>query len=402
MKILMVCTEYPPMKGGLARYTANLTSSLEKLGNEVYIACNEDGSGDYSGLSPTNRNNSEILMNIVDKLRPDVVHVQFEPGLYGLILDMKNTEKSGTYIDTFYHKCKVPIVTTFHTGYTLRQWLAQAPLVKKTGRTGKLGIPARAAIRVWKYTLNYNAFSNLNKEKLLLSRAGITFSHHMSSLIGGGRANCRCHIIYHGSDPVRTISPTKAEARAYFGLDHDAKIALALGFRTVTKGWDILRQLLLPKGWIIVTNSSRSHYNTESIHFEEHDRNDYRIVDLKRGYLSESDLSLLFYASDVLLLPYTVTAGSGVMFDGLSHGIPFVSSDIGFFKEFANMGLGIASKRDPASFSASLQRVEQNYEFYKENVANFRPKLSWSFVAQEHMMVYSSVINKIDYRKIQR
>src|SRR5438105_233407 len=113
--VLMVCTEYPPMKGAAGAYAANLTKALKRNGMNVYVACNDSGKGDFYGLSPTNRQNSEILLKIVNELKPDIVHVQFESGLYGLILDPKDSTKSGTYIDSFYTKCKTPIVTTFHS-----------------------------------------------------------------------------------------------------------------------------------------------------------------------------------------------------------------------------------------------------------------------------------------------
>jgi glycosyltransferase involved in cell wall biosynthesis len=407
----MVSTEYPPMPGGVGRYTANLTRSLKRIGVDMYVACNEKGAGNFSGLSPKNTENSEFLLKIISELQPDIVHIQFEPGLYGLVLDHKDPRKSGTYIDSFYHQCKVPFVTTFHTGYTLRQWLSQASLIKKTGKTGRFGIPARASIRLWKYLLNYQAFNNLNKGKLALSKAGITFSNYMSRMIGRN-----CHIIYHGCEPTPSVSPDKKQARRHFGLPIESRIALATGFRTGTKGWDILPKLKLPKDWVVVTNSSKGHYNVETLEMEwerknkirkrndeedhYHDRHYYNtdgldIIDLERGFLNEEELSLLFYASDVLLLPYKVTAGSGVMFDGLAHGIPFVASNLGFFKEFAATGLGIISKRDPAAFSKAIMKVEANYEYFTRNVDEFSPKLKWDFIAEQHAAIYySSAVKK--------
>src|SRR5918996_6005084 len=188
MKVLMVCTEYPPMRGGVGRYTANLVQTLRSTGQgiEVDVICNEDGSGEFRGISPSNERNSDLLVKIVEESRPDIVHVQFEPGLYGLILDSRNPGASRTFIDPFYHRCKVPIVTTFHSAYTLREWMGQAMIVKRDGRIGKLGIPVRAAIRTWKSLVSYEAFHNINKEKLKLSNAGICFSKYMSMRIGGG------------------------------------------------------------------------------------------------------------------------------------------------------------------------------------------------------------------------
>src|SRR6187200_301371 len=293
MRILMVSTEYPPMPGGVGRYTANLTRELRKLGFDVYVACNDMGKGEFSGLSPTNAKNSDVLLEIVDKVKPDVVHVQFEPGMYGLIIDPKNPRKSGTHIDQFYTRCKTPITTTFHSGYyTLIQWMSQASLIKKSGRLGRLGIPLRLLIRSWKYLLNYKAFKKLNKKKLSMSNSGIVFSCYALNMLGGGR------VIYHGAEPATSNHPNKKDARSIFSLSQDGRIALALGFKTNTKGWDIIKKMDIPEGWRIVINSSKSsYYNTENYDEKwDEGNNSNNIIDLKRGLLSEQELSMLFYA----------------------------------------------------------------------------------------------------------
>ena len=70
----------------------------------------------------------------------------------------------------------------------------------------------------------------------------------MSKLLGAGE------VIYLGAEP--TISPSKKEARAMFSLPNtEHRRALAVGFRTNNKGWDILERMDIPEGWIIVVNS---------------------------------------------------------------------------------------------------------------------------------------------------
>ena len=393
----MVSTEYPPMPGGVGRYTANLTIELRKAGLDVYVVCDEKGDGQYSGLSPKNPHNSDVLLKIVNELKPDVVHVQFEPGLYGLILDPLDPKKSGTYIDPFYTKCKIPIVTTFHTGYSLGQWISQASLIKKSGRIGKLGIPARALVRFWKYFLNYQAFNNLNKEKLRMSTAGIVFSHYMSERLDASTnndgSNSRCHVIYHGSEPAICPPLSKKEAREKFSLPQEDghRIALAHGFRTAGKGWDILKKMNIPKGWTLVVNSSKDYYNKENLELSWQGATN--ILDLRRGYLREDELSTLFYASDAVILPYKVTAGSGVMFDALAHGLPFIATDLGFFREFAAKGLGITAKRNPDEFSKGIKKLDRNYFDYAERVDAFKQNLKWNFVARQHSQLYHSTID---------
>jgi glycosyltransferase involved in cell wall biosynthesis len=410
MKVLMVSTEYPPMRGGVGRYGANLVQALRERGTgiEVDVVCNEDGNGEFSGISPSNERNSDVLLKIVEEQsRPDVVHVQFEPGLYGLILDSANPSASRTFIDQFYHRCKVPIITTFHSAYTLSEWMGQAMIVKHDGRIGKLGIPLRAAIRTWKSLVNYQAFHDINKEKLKLSNAGICLSKYMSSRLGGG------NVIYHGADPAISQPISKAEARARFSLPQDKMIAVAIGFSTATKGWDILSKIEMPNGWIMVLNSSKGHFNREqnlsSYGIQDRTRrkkstaNDdeaTKVIDLQRGFLTDEELSILFYASDVVVLPYKITSGSGVMFDALAHKVPFVASDLDFFKEFEQMGLGITAKRDPVSFARAIDTLGKTYDKYSAAVDNFRQQLRWEYVANQHIEIYNRAIKEKKRRDI--
>jgi glycosyltransferase involved in cell wall biosynthesis len=401
LKVLMVSTEYPPMPGGVGRYTFNLTKALRKLGLEVLVVCSDKGDGDFYGLSPTNKDNSQILLNLISQENPDIIHIQYEPSLYGLSFDVRNSKNSMTYLDSFYRKNKsVPIVTTFHTDYQgLRHWLNFASKIKKEGRIGKLGIPLRFCIR-FSYSLrNYPVFRNLIREKLTISNTGIMLSHHMSNLFGNG------NVIYHGAEPSIFPQPSKEKARSFFSLPQEKKIALAVGFKTSTKGWDILKKMNLPNNWIIVINSSKSHYNTENYNMKWKEdslkRNKNTIIDLQKGFLDDASLSMLFYASDVVLLPYKVISASGVMFDALAHGLPFIATDLKFFNEFSKQGLGITTKRRARAFSNAIKTLEKNYSRYIKSINNFKNRLEWEYVAKQHELVYYSVIENKNRKNFQ-
>jgi glycosyltransferase involved in cell wall biosynthesis len=83
----MVCTEYPPMQGGVGRYTHNLVKSLRSNSIDILVVSSSDGSGDYKGISPHNKDNAEILLKLVKEIKPDIIHVQDEFGLYGFFLN---------------------------------------------------------------------------------------------------------------------------------------------------------------------------------------------------------------------------------------------------------------------------------------------------------------------------
>jgi glycosyltransferase involved in cell wall biosynthesis len=384
MRILMVSPEYPPISGGVGRYTFNLVSELKKLDCEVLVLCDQKGYGDYRHISPFNKDIPNIILKVAQDVQPDVIHIQFEPGLYGLKLDHINPSNSKTFLDSFYHKCKIPIITTFHSGYTFKEWMHQSILIKKSGRTGKFGIPARAIVKMWHSFINYKAFMKLNREKLERSHAGICFSSYMTKLLGGG------HIIYHGAEPAIMNTPNKNAARKEFSLPIEKKIAVVVGFQTITKGWDLLNKVEMPHDWIMVTNSTKGDYNNEKLDSHFFKCNKDNVIDLKRGYLNDKELSVLLSASDAVLLPYKITSGSGVMFDALAHGLPFISSNLEFFKEFANLRLGITSKRDSRSFANAIKKLGNNYEKYNKSVENFKSKLKWNNVAAQHIQLYNS------------
>lgn len=195
-------------------------------------------------------------------------------------------------------------------------------------------------------------------------------------------------MIYHGSEP--NVPPTdKSESRKKFLLPEDVNIALAFGFMTATKGWDIIEKMKVPKEWKIVVNTSKNHYSNETVKKIEN----AGVINLNRGFINDRELSLLLYSADALILPYKVSSASGVLYDGLSHGLPFISSKLEFFNEFSDMGLGISVDRNPAEFSSALLRLKKDYEKYKKNVLEFRRKLLWKAVTSKHIAVYNSLID---------
>ena len=380
--VLMVCTEYPPMQGGIGRYTHNIVETLRAhWGIKINVLSNADGKeADFKGLSPFAENNSEVIYELVQKLKPDIVHVQHDHGLYNFKIDPLLPSRTKTGLDEFYSICKVPIVTTFHTSYRFKQWM-QSILIN-----GKDTLHLRYLYRYWKHLVNYSSFKRTNSYALSKSAAGIVLSNYMKNLVPG------THVIYHGSEPYHSVEIDQKKARRLLSLPENGKIILVQGFITVTKGWNIIKKMSIPDGWTLVLNYSKNHYNKQVIDLNL-TKNDKNIVNLGRNYLSEEDLSTLFFASDVVFLPYKAIGGSGTMFDGLAHGKPFLASDNGFFREFSKLNLGIVTKRNAHSFERGLEMVDMNYEKLKANVNGFRKKLKWDLIAKQHLDIYENILN---------
>lgn len=395
----MVCTEYPPMLGGLGRYTYNLTNNLRKQGIEVSTISNESGNGTYKGLSPGNTNNSDLLLDIVKQQDPDIVHIQLEHGLYGLFIDPLVPNKISSTIDKFYTNCKVPIVTTFHSSYTFKQWMNLIyPTQEQSGKKmSKLDIGLQLLSKYWKHLINYRSFHNYNNFIMEKSQTGIVFSHYMANLIPG------CRVVYHGAEPSIPLTDKK-EAKRKLGLPENGRIAVLNGFLTATKGWDIIKKMKIPDNWSIVMNHSRYHYSRELIDMTSDltAKDNTKIINLNKNYLSDAELSLLLYASDVVLLPYKVTSGSGVMFDALAHGLPFVASDLEFFQEFSKKGLGICVKRNAEKFAKALLQIEHYYEKFAVNAEKFKNTIRWDLHASSHINIYNDLLVNKKYTVIKK
>ena len=203
-------------------------------------------------------------------------------------------------------------------------------------------------------------------------------------MIGGGE------VILHGAESS-SVYISQDEARKLFNLPESGRIALALGFMTATKGWDIIEKMNIPEGWTIVVNSSKNHYNTEKFNPNFVKKN---IINLQKDFLTEKELSFLFSSADAVILPYTVSSGSGVMFDALAHGLPFVATSLEFFKEFSKKGLGITVNRSPDEFSKALVTLNRDYVKYLKTVESFRKEISWQGIASQHAQIYTQIIKK--------
>jgi glycosyltransferase involved in cell wall biosynthesis len=381
IKILMVCTEYPPMQGGVGRYTHNLVKSLRSNSIDVIVVSGSDGSGDCKGISPNNKDNSELLLKLVREIEPDIVHVQHEFGLYGFFLNSLNPSKTSTGLDKFYDKCKAPIVTTFHTSMYFKQWMKLRNIKEKENDEDYLRL--YSFYKYWQHFINYSSMHRINKDLMSKSAYGIVLSNYMRELIPG------TNVVYHGSVPYFKGDLSPIEARKMMGLPEKGRLALAQGFITNTKGWDIIRKIKMPKDWRLVVNYSKNFYNNEKINFEFHDD---KVINLNKRYLSEEELSLLFFSCDSLFLPYKVCSGSGVMYDGLGHGKPFVASNLGFFREFSSKNLGIVTKRDARTFEKAFEQIDKHYKHFESNAKEFRKNLSWDNIAKQHISIYNSIV----------
>ena len=408
MKVLVVSGEYPPMKGGVGRYTFNLVHALAKKSN-IYVSVAISAAAPHattpSAASPKSnkvtlypgivrkgdKHNSDHLLQLVSETKPDIVNIQYERGLYEVDTTIRHTIwrlVHGSTLDRFYRKCPVPIVSTLHTVFPQEEYRSYVKdrALRKEGRFGFLPMPLRAAIRRWVMEQRYD----LLLEVVRLSDGIISPARTIKDIVRRGT------VIYHGAEPNIEVSSSandKQQLRNEFGLPSDKMLLLAFGYAGSYKGFDVLGSLRLPDGWSLVVKQTKHERGSEKP-IDVRKSGDSNVITLHLGYLDDSTLSKLFFACDAIIFPYKIVSISGVMFDALAHGLPFVASDLRFFKEFADMGLGIVCKRTTQSFERSISTLALKYDEYKITVEQFRSKLQWSNIANKHIEFFSGLISQ--------
>jgi glycosyltransferase involved in cell wall biosynthesis len=375
-----VMTKSPPM-------TNENTTNSNIAGNydiDNYNIDNNKYAVYYDIIKKGDWNNSQRLLHLVHELKPDIVNVQYERGLYEVDTTVGHIIRRITYgstLDKFYKECPVLTLSTLHTvlPYNEYQEYIKERALRREGRFASLPLPIRAAIRRWVMKRRYDLLFQVVK----MSDEVISPARTIHEIVKRGT------VIYHGAEPAIPLSSPadKNEFRKEFGLPIDKKLLLAFGYVGSYKGFDILDSISLPEDWSLVMKQNKHERGIEQpVHIKN-------AISLHLGYLDDVMLSKLFFSCDAMIFPYKVVSISGVLFDALAHGLPFIASDLKFFREFAEMGLGITSNRNASPFSRSISRLSADYEMYKKNVQQFGPKLRWSDIAQKHIEFFSQQLS---------
>lgn len=374
----MVSTEYPPMRGVVGRYTYNLVNALKSNNIEVQTVSNASGCGDYIGLSSIGDYNSKILSGLVEIIQPDLVHVQYEHGSYGMDLNPLKLFQPNTGLDEFYKKAKIPIITTFHTSNGIIHGLIKS--VRRKTAASDFNYPEQS-YNFWNQIIQNYLYHRINNYLMSKSSCGIVLSNHMQKLILG------THKIFSGSESYKYQRLSQLEARQKMMLPCTGKLALALDWKEFINESKSKKRLRIPNNWKIITNFPKKQYNSLFVPKEN-------IINLYKPLLTESDISLLIHASDVILLSGNNPHSLGLMYEGLGYGKPFITSEYEPFEEFINMNLGLAIRKDNDTIESSLKLLEKKYEKLDRGILRFMNIIEWNNIAKQHICIYNKIIKK--------
>jgi glycosyltransferase involved in cell wall biosynthesis len=209
--------------------------------------------------------------------------------------------------------------------------------------------------------------------------------------------------------PNTTLTPEQARKRV--GVGPNEKTILFFGRIGPYKGLDLLcdafEQLASKDSnyrLLIVGNPKKGaeNYCREVVGKAQNSKAGDRIT-ARIEFIPDEDTELYFKSSDVVLLPYTESFQSGVLFLAYSFGLPVIATDVGSFREDIIVGrTGLVC--EPSNISALAGVIEQYFQsdMYKsldnrrEDIQNYaRSKYSWEIVSQMTRKVYLDLEGQI-------
>jgi glycosyltransferase involved in cell wall biosynthesis len=373
-------SSWPPRHCGIATYSKELVEALQHEGCEVHIICHTDGGAPgekhvYPVIDTNRHGWDQAVYETVKNIKPDVVHIQHEFGLYNTAGD----NASGLFRPLFRLKIdgKIPVVVTYHSVYT---------------------------------ELN-NMISSYMDVMQQLADAGIVHAVYQWAYLhtNVGRIVDNVYVIPHGAS-VREPGP-KAKMKEALGLKGKKVLGL-LGWFAPTKGfhhvlamWDELSRQLGPGTVLLLAGDARLgdpnqvDYKNKLLDLVERSkaRNNIKVV---LGSFTPVEYEKILSAFDAMVMPYTFASQSGNLAHSFSLGVPVVVAGLeGLKAEVEASRAGIAV---PPGDETELKRAIMNimgdddlrHEYRKRALEYVRTTIGWDITAQKHIQVYKKVIQE--------
>ena len=381
MDIVMV-TSWSPRHCGIATYSSELVGALRKNGHHVDIICHTDeeyGGHREEGVYPVIDTNDpgwdEKVYATVQQIKPDVVHIQHEYGLY-----LTHGDYGGRIVPLLFRLKleKIPSVMTYHSIYTS----LDRPEAIFTDVSLRLLDSAIVHAEVQKLFLPYN----------------LDWIPH------------NVHVISHGAKEV--VPDPLAKER--FGLA-GKKVALCIGwfepnkrFEDVIEIWpEVIREagkaaILLIAGDARPGSSTGIKYKEQLLRkIEESPAKDN--IKTILGAFDPDTYDSIISASDFVVLPYKHASQSGNLAHSFALNKPAIVSSLeGLKAGIEASGAGIAV---PVDDLAELRKAitilltsDLMLETYSEHAQGYVANhIIWKNVARKHTLVYENAIDRVTY-----
>jgi len=374
MKIAWM-SSWPPRSCGIATYSDELTGALKKAGNDLHIICHPDGGrpGEkqvYPVVNTDVHGWDEAVYNTIQKIDPEVFHIQHEFGLYRTSDD----HASGLFRLAFrlHIQKKYPVVITYHSVYARLH-----PMIR----------------------------SYMDVVQRLVF-AGIVHAEYqwMNLHANLGRIVDNVYVIPHGAESGLSLS--KKEAKKQQDLDGKQVLGM-IGWFTETKGfdrvldiWDDIADELGQKVVLVLAGDARRG-DPNQIGYKEkllslvHRSKHKDQIKIILGSFAPHEYNAIMAALDLMVMPYTHASQSGNLAHSFAMGVPAVVSGLeGLKAEAETSGAAVSvppGDRDALKRSiVMLMKDDSLRNLYAQRAKSYvRNHISWSITAKKHIRIYN-------------
>ena len=311
MRIVLLSAEYPPQPGGIGDYTQQLAQALGGRGHAVTVGAIHDQrftmydlcSGQQQQFAQPVRWNWaswQMVIAALDRLRPDVLHIQYQTGAYAM-----------------------------HPAINLLPWrlrgLPQRPKLVVTAHDllEPYLFPKAGPLRTW-------------VTRRLLCDCDMAIVTNSDDLRQASALGCAAHLIPIGSNimPLARDYTDRATRRSALGANDATTLIAYFGLLGRTKGVDTLvaALALLPATFrlVIIGGEATAPHDRA---YAAAVRQQVAALGLSQrvtitGHVSDEAVSRWLYAADLAALPFADGASfrRGSLLAALAHGLPVVTT----------------------------------------------------------------------------
>ena len=377
MKIAWL-SSWPPRHCGIATYSVELIEALQHSDNDVHVICHPDGGrpGEknvYPVMHTDVHGWDEAVFDTVQKIDPDIVHIQHEYGLYQTFGD----HGSGLFRLLFRLNVqgKYPVVVTYHSVYS-----RLSPMM-----------------RIYMDVMQRLVF------------AGIIHAEYqwMNLHANLGRVVDNVYVIPHGV--ASDVSVSRKESKKKLGLEGKLVVGM-LGWFTPTKGfervleiWDDISQDLGDDTMLVLAGDARLgdenqiDYKQKLLSLIDQLVHKDRIK-VVLGSFTPEEYNGIMVSFDVIVMPYTIASQSGNLAHSFALGVPAVVSGLeGLKAEAEASGAAIAvTPGDREALKRAILMIMGDASLRKHYVRRARTyvqkKIGWTKTVKKHMQIYKKAL----------
>jgi glycosyltransferase involved in cell wall biosynthesis len=200
--------------------------------------------------------------------------------------------------------------------------------------------------------------------------------------------------LHEPSEPI----PDRSTARAQLGIDDDRPVLLFFGFVRRYKGLHILLEALASVAGVHLVVAGEFWENEEPYRSRISELGIDDKITLLNRYQPNEELSRLFIAADVLVLPYVSCNQSAVATTALDHGLPVIASKVGGLAETIEDGTTglLVPPGDSARLAEAVERffAEDLGPVFRRAIASRGRRPSWAQLVSEIESLAAEVVQE--------